>query len=225
MHDRPTPGRDESSPLSTLRHAIEHAAHLLPAQGPITVFIHHNTLHAFEHLPFTEGVREGARVFGCQPFLPKERYREALQRGRIRFEDLRAVLIEELGEAVGDRIAGMCNRLQLRQAMLEYPLRHGPAAELRWFVAETDALKRVRSDVSATTRARLIAETRRWAMRDLRGGAGTSESMIRRGGMPTTGRRLRSRLCGASAAGAWHSRRNQPAMLQSASAIGTCCSP
>ena len=42
-----------------LEHAIEHAAHLLPAQGPITVFVHHNTLHAFEELPVPRGRQEG----------------------------------------------------------------------------------------------------------------------------------------------------------------------
>src|SRR5918997_534471 len=84
--------------LDRLRHAIEHAAHLLPAQGPITVFIHHNTLHAFEDRPFEEAVAQGARVFGCQPYLTEDRYRDALTRGRIRFTDLHEVLMQDLAD-------------------------------------------------------------------------------------------------------------------------------
>src|SRR5881392_3418997 len=81
--------------LARLQHVIDHAAHLLPAQGPISVFIHHNTLHAFEHLPFEEAVERGGEVFGCQPYLSEEKYREALVRGRIRVDDLRAVLVND----------------------------------------------------------------------------------------------------------------------------------
>ena len=57
-----------------LHKVIHHAAHLLPAQGPITVFIHHDTLHAFEDLPFSEAVKKGANIFGCQPYLTEDRY-------------------------------------------------------------------------------------------------------------------------------------------------------
>ena len=85
--------------LSRLAKLVEHAAHLLPAQGPITVFIHHNTLHAFEDLPFHEAVKKGAQVFGCQPYLTEDRYREELNRGRIRFAELQEVLEEDLGDA------------------------------------------------------------------------------------------------------------------------------
>ncbi len=156
--------------LDRLRHAIDHAAHLLPAQGPITVFIHHNTLHALEDLPFTEAVKRGATAFGCQPYLTRGRYREELRRGRIHFADLEAILRENLGVWADETVLRFCTRLELRLAMLHYPVPFGPGEELLWFVAETNALRRIRGDVSAAARGRLVAETRRWVMRDLRGG-------------------------------------------------------
>src|SRR5215475_6112143 len=107
---------DRSPHLHRLSKAIEHAAHLLPAQGPITVFIHHNTLHAFEDLPFHEAVKKGAHVFGCHPYLSEDRYREALSRGRIRFGELQDVLEHDLGEGAGAKIACFGTRLELRLA-------------------------------------------------------------------------------------------------------------
>lgn len=154
--------------LRRLSESIEHATHLLPAQGPITVFIHHNTLHAFEHLPFDEAVKQAARIFGCHPYLPKAQYREALQSGRIRFDELKQTLKSDLGRRADEPIACFGSRFDLYLAILQDPLRTGPAAELLWFVAETDALRRVRPETSAAVRSRLIAETRRWTMRDLR---------------------------------------------------------
>ena len=72
-----------SGSLQHLQHLIDHAAHLLPAQGPIPVFIHHNTLHAFEDLSFEQAVVQAGQVFGCQPFLTEYRYREELARIRL----------------------------------------------------------------------------------------------------------------------------------------------
>ena len=154
--------------LEHLQHVIEHAGHLLPAQGPITVFVHHNTLHAFEDLPFDEGVKAGSRIFGCHPYLPEDRYRQELASGRIRVADLAAVLVEDLGDRADMLIGSLGTRYHLRLAMLQYPLRLGPPEELRWFIAETDALTRVRGDVSTEMRERLIDETRHWVMRDVR---------------------------------------------------------
>jgi uncharacterized protein YbcC (UPF0753/DUF2309 family) len=169
--EKPTPD-PETSHLNRLRAAIDHAAHLLPAQGPITVFIHHNTLHAFENMPFEQAVVRGAVEFGCQPYLSTERYREAMARGRIRIDDLRNVLLDDLGWSAEDPVIHYVSRLQLRLAMLEFPMRTGSAAELQWFLADTDALRRIRPEASAASRVRLISETRRWVMRDLRSGNG-----------------------------------------------------
>ncbi len=151
-----------------LRHAIEHAAHLLPAQGPITVFIHHNTLHAFEDLPFHEAVKKGGQVFGCQPYRTEDLYRDNLRRGRIRFSELQEVLEQDLGNRGDEAVGCFGSRFDLRLAMLQYPLRTGPTEELLWHVAEANALHRVRAEVSSAVRSRLIAETRRWVMRDFR---------------------------------------------------------
>src|SRR5262245_23287701 len=159
---------DPGDPSRILRHAIDHAAHLLPAQGPITVFIHHNTLHAFEDLPFDQAVEHGAKVFGCQPYLAEGSYRAALGTGRIRFDDLLMVLEDELGLHAVEGVARLVSRLDLRLAMLQSPLRGGPAEEIRWFIEQTDALRRISPDTSAAARGKLIAETRRWVMRDLR---------------------------------------------------------
>lgn len=152
-----------------LREAVLHAAHLLPAQGPIGVFIHHNTLHAFEHLPFDEAVREGSRVFGCEPYLSEDRYRDELARGRILFSELGTVLRRDLGEKAEEPLHGLSSRLDIRLAMLEHPLRSGGGHELDWFMAETDALLKARRDVSEVQRRKLITGTRHWVMRRLRG--------------------------------------------------------
>src|SRR3954452_21119049 len=162
------PGPESDSELGHLQEVIDHAGHLLPAQGPITVFIHHNTLHALEDLPFNEAVKKAESVFGCQPFLSEDRYHQELARGRIRFSELREVLELDLGPRAGQEVPCFGSRLDLRLAMLEYPLRLGPSEELGWYVAEANALRRVRREVSAADRARIIAETRRWVIRDLR---------------------------------------------------------
>ena len=67
---------------------LESVAHLLPTQGPIDVFIHHNTLHAFEHLSFEDAVKEAARVYGAEAFLPEQRYLDEFRAGRITERDI-----------------------------------------------------------------------------------------------------------------------------------------
>ncbi|HUR54227.1 MAG TPA: putative inorganic carbon transporter subunit DabA, partial [Gemmataceae bacterium] len=53
-------------------------------------------------------------------------------------------------------------------AMLQNPLPTGADNELRWYLEEADALRKVRPGTAAADRAHLIAETRHWVMRDLR---------------------------------------------------------
>lgn len=64
----------------------------LPDQRPLKDFIHHNTLHAFQHLPFPEAMKTASRKFGYRTYLPLEVYREKFRSGEIPEETLDAVL-------------------------------------------------------------------------------------------------------------------------------------
>lgn len=92
----------------SIKEIVERVGHYLPSQGPLDVFIHHNTLHAFQHLRFEEGVEAAARLYGAKPYLSEERYLEEFNRGRITTSDLSRVLLEEdSGETVlGDLTRG-----------------------------------------------------------------------------------------------------------------------
>lgn len=161
---------DDRRPLQQI---IEHAAHLLPAQGPITAFVHHNTLHAFEDRKFDDAVQEGGSIFGCQPYLPETDYRALLESERVTGRDIREVLLDDLGERSDSLIGRLGTRFHIRLAMLQFPLRTAPSNELQWLVAESDALRRFRPETPANVRKRMIEETRHWVMRDLRNGRTT----------------------------------------------------
>jgi len=158
-----------SAAQELLQQRILHATHLLPAQGPINVFIHHNTLHAFEHQQFDDAVQHGAKVFGCEPYLPEERFREELARGRIRINELQQVLATDLGDSASELMAGLSSRQAVREALLLHPLLQGGNNELDWFMAESAGLQRMRTDVADLQKRRLITETRQLVMRRLRG--------------------------------------------------------
>jgi uncharacterized protein YbcC (UPF0753/DUF2309 family) len=158
----------EGARLETIHQLVAKAGELLPPQGPITNFLFLNTLQALEDLPFDEGLEKGARLFGCQTYLSEQAYRDKMATGRIRVEELDAVMQEDLQGLADAPVTDLCTRAELRCAMLRHRLLDGPPQELRWFVAETDALSKMLADVTPEARVRFIADTKRWVMRDLR---------------------------------------------------------
>lgn len=109
---------------------LEQVAHYLPSQGPIGVFIHHNTLHAFEHLRFEEAVCEAARKFGTEPYWPEEKYRKAYQRARIRRMDVEATLRDETGAS--EEVLPGFTRAAWREKLLLGEMRAYRPETIRW---------------------------------------------------------------------------------------------
>lgn len=163
----PTADTVAAAQLKRISDIVERGAQLLPAQGPLSAFVFLNPLQALEDVPFAEAVERGSRLFGWQPYLPEERYRAELDRGRLQTTDLAAALRESLGDHAYTAVGPLGTRFDLRLAMLRHALPSGSTAELQWYVAEDEALRQFRPDAPEKVRRRLIAETRRWVMHDV----------------------------------------------------------
>jgi uncharacterized protein YbcC (UPF0753/DUF2309 family) len=140
-----------------LTQVIDALAPLLPAQGPISIFIHHNTLHAFEHLPFEDAVEQAAAQLDREPYLAEARYRDKLASGRILAKDVDAVLREHLGAAAAEDVAGLGPRLDLWRAIVLHGIPFATGPELSWILDETPVLARFRADVPARARQAFAA--------------------------------------------------------------------
>ena len=77
-----------------IEHAIKHAKHLMPEQGPLPFFVHHNTIHHFETYDFFEGVKQAGRAYGAKAFMSEEEFLLAFERGRITADALQKQIEE-----------------------------------------------------------------------------------------------------------------------------------
>lgn len=140
-------------PKVHLVHLVDHAAHLLPTQGPIGVFVHHNTLHAFQHKMFDEAVVEASKLYGRQPYLTEAAFRAELKRGRILPADVEAILEREEDEEI---LPNRLSRRQLRRLLLVPGLREFDVRTLPWLLEEGGWLERFRDDLGSEAQHALM---------------------------------------------------------------------
>ena len=76
---------------------LEHLKHNLPSQTPLKDFIHHNSLHAYQHMKFYDGIFTASKKFGYQVTLQLSEFRELYSIGRIKDDILERVITESKG--------------------------------------------------------------------------------------------------------------------------------
>ncbi len=132
---------------------VARAAHFLPDQAPLHAFVHHNTLHAFEHLPFKKALEAGARMFGARTLMTEAQFREAIAAGRIRQADLAAVIEAEVEDPDLRLFPGGPTRRQLLAWRLGVPVETPSAETIGWWIHDKALLARAhplsRSSVTA----------------------------------------------------------------------------
>ncbi|MBC7949923.1 MAG: DUF2309 domain-containing protein [Chitinophagaceae bacterium] len=78
--------------VADVPHILHELRHYLPSQTPIKDFIHHNSLHAYQHMKFYEAIFKASKIFGFQATLQLTEFRELYAIGRIKNEVLEHVI-------------------------------------------------------------------------------------------------------------------------------------
>jgi uncharacterized protein YbcC (UPF0753/DUF2309 family) len=154
MSGQPTSGGDIRAQLHEL---VQHLEHVLPGQAPIRDFVHHNTLHGYQHLPFTEALTSARELTGAQGYLPPERFWEFYAHGRIDASDLDAALDEAEVPDLAEGVAAGRSRRAVLTTVLRYSFKRLSRSQLRWQLEESGATVRLQPDLDTVARARMLA--------------------------------------------------------------------
>ena len=119
------PHRPPLGPRQRVEHAIAHLDHVLPAQAPILNFVHHNTLHGYQHLPFEEALAAAERLTGIHAYLPEAEFRKLFRAGRITDADLAAAFAQRPALETDTVLARVGDRDIRRGEVLQISLVYG----------------------------------------------------------------------------------------------------
>ncbi|MEJ0102522.1 MAG: DUF2309 domain-containing protein [Bacteroidota bacterium] len=79
------------------KHVLHELKHYLPSQTPIKDFIHHNSLHAYQHMKFYDAIFKAGKIFGYQVTLELDDFRKLYKTMRIKNAVLDKIIAGEKG--------------------------------------------------------------------------------------------------------------------------------
>ncbi len=151
------------------QHMLDHFAHVLPAQATIRDFVHHNTLHGFEHLKFEDALKAANQVTGAYGYWPQQKFREQYLKGRINDADIDSALANDDLLQADEVLCSILSstdsknnnkrnitRSDVYRTALIFPLKELTPCQLKWKVEEAHALTQCQPDISAQAKQYLL---------------------------------------------------------------------
>ena len=99
INDDNVNGTITSGKVFDVDHVLHELKHFLPSQTPLKDFIHHNSLHAYQHMKFYDAIFKASKIFGYQVTLQLTEFRQLYKDGRIKEDILNRVITERKFEA------------------------------------------------------------------------------------------------------------------------------
>lgn len=141
-----------------LQTVIDRLDHVLPGQAPLLNFVHHNTLHGFQHLPFAQGLEAFEKLTGIHGYLPEEEFKKFYAQGRITDLDLNAAFARKFdwqGERITIGLTEM-NRLEVYRIALLFGIDPIAPSQFNWQLEEMDVLRRFQPDIPLLQREKIM---------------------------------------------------------------------
>lgn len=141
---------------------IDHLEHVLPGQAPIKDFVHHNTLHGYQHLPFQQALQLAHEITGHYGYMSQSEFVEYFNEGRITKSDLLHVIhnstqfeTEKLWWKDEDR---SINIAELVYTAMHYGKGEISESKLNWLIKEENVLSRCRDDCPTISRQQFVSK-------------------------------------------------------------------
>ncbi|GAB5500572.1 MAG: DUF2309 domain-containing protein [Pseudohongiellaceae bacterium] len=120
----------------TIGELINTAAKILPSQSPLHVFVHHNTLHAYENSSFKEALHSASKDLGAEPFMTEQCFKDAADSGRVLLSDIESVLDQEVDDLDSSLFIGAPTRRAILLWRLNTLFNVPEKTSVRWWLHE-----------------------------------------------------------------------------------------